>query len=65
MSIKDSLEGLRSIDLNDLDLNNVGSWPGAVKFVAGLLLLILVLALEKVAMEKEMVLAMAKVMAMV
>ncbi|ARS47395.1 type 4a pilus biogenesis protein PilO [Ectopseudomonas hydrolytica] len=45
MSIKDSLEGLRSIDLNDLDLNNVGSWPGAVKFIAGVLLLILVLAL--------------------
>lgn len=45
MSIKSSLEGLRSVDLNDLDLNNVGSWPSAVKFVAGLLLLIIVLAL--------------------
>jgi Tfp pilus assembly protein PilO len=45
MSIKDSLDSLRSIDINDLDLNNVGSWPGAVKFIAGLLLLIIVLAL--------------------
>lgn len=45
MSIKSSLEGLRSVDLNDLDLNNVGSWPSAVKFIAGLLLLIIVLAL--------------------
>lgn len=40
MSIKSSLDSLRSIDINDLDLNNVGSWPGAVKFIAGLLLFI-------------------------
>lgn len=45
MSIKSSLEGLRSVDLNDLDLNNVGSWPSAVKFIAGLLLLVIVLVL--------------------
>ncbi|MGN0925297.1 type 4a pilus biogenesis protein PilO [Ectopseudomonas mendocina] len=45
MSIKGSLEGLRSVDLNELDLNNVGSWPAAVKFIAGLLLLIIVLVL--------------------
>lgn len=45
MSLRESLEGLRNIDLNDLDFNNVGSWPAAVKFIAGLLLLIVVLAL--------------------
>lgn len=45
MSIKSSLEGLRSIDLNDLDMNNVGSWPAAVRFIAGLLLFIIVLGL--------------------
>ena len=45
MSIKNSLDSLRSVDINDLDLNNVGSWPAAVKFIAGLLLLIIVLAL--------------------
>lgn len=45
MSVRESLEGLRNIDLNDLDFNNVGSWPGAVKFIAGILLLVLVLAL--------------------
>ena len=45
MSIRSSLEGLRSVDLNDLDMNNVGSWPAAVKFIAGLLLLIVVLGL--------------------
>ena len=45
MSIKSALEGLRSIDLNDLDMNNVGSWPVAVRFIAGLLLFIIVLGL--------------------
>ncbi|XLY88730.1 type 4a pilus biogenesis protein PilO [Ectopseudomonas mendocina] len=45
MSIKDSIEGLRSIDINNLDLNNIGSWPAAVRFIAGLLLFILVLVL--------------------
>lgn len=45
MSLADSLESLRKIDLADLDLNNVGSWPAAVKAIACLLLLIGVLAL--------------------
>ena len=45
MSLNDSLESLRQIDLNDLDLNNVGSWPAAVKFIAGVLLLVVVIAL--------------------
>lgn len=45
MSIKNSLDSLRSVDINDLDLNNVGSWPAVVKFIAGLLLLIIVLVL--------------------
>lgn len=45
MSLNDSLESLRQIDLNDLDFNNVGSWPAAVKFIAGALLLIAVVAL--------------------
>ena len=25
------LESLRKIDINDLDLNNIGSWPAAVR----------------------------------
>jgi type IV pilus assembly protein PilO len=45
MSLNDSLESLRQIDLNDLDFNNVGSWPAAVKFIAGILLLIAVIVL--------------------
>lgn len=45
MSLNGALESLRQVDLNDLDFNNVGSWPAAVKFIAGALLLVLVLAL--------------------
>jgi type IV pilus assembly protein PilO len=39
------LEGLRKIDINDLDTNNMGSWPPAIKALAGVLLMVLVLAL--------------------
>ena len=45
MSLNDSLESLRQIDLNDLDFNNVGSWPAAVKFISGILLFMIVVAL--------------------
>lgn len=45
MSLADSLESLRKIDLNDLDLNNVGSWPAAVKFIACILVMAAILAL--------------------
>lgn len=45
MNPREWLDGLRKIDINDLDLNNLGSWPAAVKTIAGALLLIIVLAL--------------------
>lgn len=45
MSFNDSLESLRQVDISDLDFNNVGSWPAAVKFIAGILLLIAVIVL--------------------
>jgi type IV pilus assembly protein PilO len=45
MSLSESLESLRKIDVSDLDFNNVGSWPAAVKFIAGVILLVAVLAL--------------------
>ena len=38
MSLSESLESLRKVDLADLDFNNAGSWPGPIKFIAGLLL---------------------------
>ena len=43
MSMNEWIDGLRKIDFNDLELNNLGSWPAAVKAIAGALLLILVL----------------------
>ncbi|WP_313518084.1 type 4a pilus biogenesis protein PilO [Pseudomonas sp.] len=45
MSLADSLASLRKVDLGDLDLNNLGSWPAPVKAIACLLLLVAVLAL--------------------
>jgi len=44
MSWKDSLKSLNEIDFNDLDLNNVGSWPTPVKVISAVLLLAIVLA---------------------
>ena len=44
MNMTEWLDGLRKIDFNDLELNNLGSWPAAVKAIAGALLLVLVLA---------------------
>src|SRR5450830_58453 len=38
-------EGLRKIDINDLDTNNMGSWPPAIKALAGILLMVMVLGL--------------------
>ncbi|WP_445180072.1 type 4a pilus biogenesis protein PilO [Pseudomonas sp. McL0111] len=39
------MQSLRDIDFSDLDTSNIGSWPAAVKALAGGLLMILVLAL--------------------
>ncbi len=43
MSLKDSLKSLNEIDFNDLDLNNLGSWPAPVKVITAILLLVVVL----------------------
>ena len=45
MRLAEWFEGLRKIDINDLDTNNMGSWPPAIKALAGILLMILVLSL--------------------
>ncbi|WAD28566.1 type 4a pilus biogenesis protein PilO [Pseudomonadaceae bacterium T75] len=45
MSLADSMQSLRSVDLSDLDMNNIGSWPGPVKFISAVLLLVAVLGL--------------------
>ncbi|NUT73789.1 type 4a pilus biogenesis protein PilO [Pseudomonas sp. C1C7] len=45
MNLSGWIEGLRNIDINDLDTNNIGSWPPAIKVVVGTLVMALVLAL--------------------
>lgn len=45
MSLTESLESLRKIELSELDLNNLGSWPAAVKVIACILLLVAAMAL--------------------
>lgn len=45
MSLADSLESLKKVDLSDLDVNNLGSWPAPVKVITCILLIISVLAL--------------------
>lgn len=43
MSISSSLDGLKKIDINDLDFNNLGSWPAPARVIACLILSVLVL----------------------
>jgi len=43
MALQDTLEQLRNFDVNDLDVNNIGAWPTAVKFIIMALLLALIL----------------------
>jgi len=43
MALQDTFDQLREFDFNDLDVNNVGSWPGAVKGIIMLLVLLAVI----------------------
>lgn len=40
MSLSDAVESLRKVELSELDVNNLGSWPAPVKVIACLLLLV-------------------------
>ena len=42
MSFAESLESLKSFDVNDLDFNNAGSWPGPIKAIVCLIIIALV-----------------------
>ena len=43
MALEDTLRALKEFDVNDIDFDNIGSWPASVKAVLCLLLLIAVL----------------------
>lgn len=45
MSLAQSLDSLRKVNLSELNGSNLGSWPAPVKVIAAILLLIAVLAL--------------------
>ncbi len=45
MAMEDVLKSIQEFDVNDLDLDNIGSWPVAVKIIVWSLALIGVLAL--------------------
>lgn len=43
MAFEDTMRSLREFDLGDLDFENVGSWPGAIKFIIFVVVLAAVL----------------------
>jgi len=43
MALQDSLEQLRNLDVGNLDLNNIGAWPAAVKWLLQIAMLAVVL----------------------
>ncbi len=45
MAMEDVLKSLQEFDVNDLDLDNIGSWPVAIKIIVWVLALVGVLAL--------------------
>ncbi len=45
MAIQDALKELQGFDINDLDLDNIGSWPIAIKAIAWAVVFFAVLAL--------------------
>jgi len=44
MAIQDSINSLRQLDMGDLDLENIGSWPTALKVLVWVLVLVAVIA---------------------
>jgi type IV pilus assembly protein PilO len=44
MALQDTLEQLRTLDVGDLDVNNIGAWPAPVKAIILFVLLVAVLA---------------------
>ncbi len=43
MSLQDSIDQLKTVELSDLDVNNIGSWPSALKGLVMIVLLLVIL----------------------
>ncbi|QIB49951.1 type 4a pilus biogenesis protein PilO [Pseudomonas sp. OIL-1] len=41
MTFAQSMESLKKIDVNDLDFNNIGAWPGALKVIVAVLVFVI------------------------
>lgn len=61
MAFEDTLNSLREFDINDLDFENVGSWPVAVKVILWVVLFGLVLAAGYYYHVKDLQLQLANV----
>ena len=44
MALEDTLQSLRDFDVNNLDLDTIGTWPTAVKVIVWTIMLVIVLA---------------------
>lgn len=45
MSFSESMESLRKVNINDLDVNNLGAWPAPARVIACVILIVAVLIL--------------------
>jgi len=45
MSFSQSMDSLKKIELSDLDVNNIGSWPGVLKVIVCVLVFVVLLVL--------------------
>jgi type IV pilus assembly protein PilO len=45
MAMQDTLKQIQSVDFSDLDINNIGSWPGVVKGIAMIIVFALVIGI--------------------
>ena len=45
MAMQDILQELKDFDVNDLDFENIGSWPSSIKVIVWLVVFIAVLAI--------------------
>lgn len=61
MALEDTMRSLREFDLGDLDFENVGSWPGAIKAIIFLVVIVAVLVAGYYYHIEELQLQLAKV----
>lgn len=61
MALEDTMRSLREFDLGDLDFENVGSWPGPIKGIIFLLIMVGVLVAGYYYHIEELQLQLAKV----